>query len=65
MPDSRPTSSQPSRYSYPLELLVLACLGVGLVLSWAALVAHDRDLVVDANGNPAVPKIYGYAAGRP
>ena len=63
MPDSRPTSSQPSRYSHPLMLLVLACLGAALIAAWAALLADG--LILDANGNPAVPKIYGYAAGRP
>jgi hypothetical protein len=58
----RPTGLQRRRYSYPLQLLVLACLSAALVVSVAALRAQSvppAPAVLDANANPATARDYG------
>ena len=55
----RPAGLQRRRYSYPLQLLVLAALGIALGVSASALWATRPAPALDANANPAIARDYG------
>ena len=55
----RPTGLQRRRYSYPLQLAALCCLGVALFVSLAVLLHRQNPPALNANANPTVARDYG------
>ena len=55
----RPAGMQRRRYIYPLQRVVLGCLGAALIVSWAVLISRVALPAMDADADPVIARDYG------
>ena len=55
----RPAGLQRRRYSYPLQIAAICCLGAAIIVSWAVLMSRVALLALDADANPTITRDYG------